>query len=147
MKKLSWVIVYSFMFGFLFFMIIAPLVSNRMEPAAVVCNDYFVEFDGLIYDQIPYSNIRSIDYIRNGEIRRSGKLDGLEYKNYVCGHTKVIGYGKCDVFYYISNPNFIVLKTKDKTILYNEKSATETEKMFDEILAHIPKRSEESKNE
>ena len=61
MKKLSWVIVYSFMFGFLFFMIIASLVSNRMEPAAVVCNDYFVEFDGLIYDQIPYSNIRSID--------------------------------------------------------------------------------------
>ncbi len=107
------------------------------------CSSASVQYER-IYCQM---HIESIDYIRNGEIRRSGKLDGLEYKNYVCGHTKVIGYGKCDVFYYISNPNFIVLKTKDKTILYNEKSATETEKMFDEISAHIPKRSEESKNE
>lgn len=63
------------------------------------------------------------------------KSHGYDGSNFYFGTFRVSGYEEnCEVYLSLKNPQVIVVETKDKTILFNDKSTEETFEMYELLL-------------
>lgn len=130
MNKASWMSIYIFLFAFLMFMMGDALNSHETAPANIACTQYFIEFDGLTYDQIPYSSIDSIEFLKDYELVKVGKQEGIEFEEYYNGEADFKVIGKCHAYLYLTHPNYIVITAKDQKIIFNEPTVDTTYSMY-----------------
>ena len=138
MNKYSWMMVYAFLFSFLMVMVGVALEAPATGPAEIACTDRFIEFNGLIYKQVPYDQIRSIELLRNYDLKRKGIQEGVEFEHYYNGNADFQTIGRCSAYLYLTHKDYIAIVTADSgTILFNEPTPEITTQMYDYIKNRI----------
>ncbi len=88
--------------------------------------------------EIKYSDIDSIEFRVNSDI---GKSDGAFVSNkLLLGNFKSERYGEYIRYSYKSNSSSIIIKSKNKTIILNDKTDSGTKELYNEILNWMPKK-------
>ncbi len=141
MSKSCWFFVYAFMFSFLALMMGVALDSDETAPADIGCTKYFVEFDGLTYDQIQYKDIVSLTMLKNYDLIRQGKQEGLEFDEYYNGPANYKDIGKCHAYIYLTHPDYVLLTTNQQKIVFNLPSLEQTEQLYSTIRHEMEKRN------
>lgn len=86
--------------------------------------------------KVKTSNIESIS-MENG-IPSGIRTNGVGASTYNLGNFSINGYGKCKLYVYFENQEYICIKLKDNSyIFFNSKSVEETNKYYNELLQEI----------
>lgn len=67
------------------------------------------------------------------------KNNGYDGTKFYFGSFNVSGYGGAHVFICLKNSSVIVVKTADKVYIFNDESADETERIYEELYGRCPK--------
>ena len=66
------------------------------------------------------------------------RTNGVGASTYNLGNFSINGYGKCKLYVYFENQEYICIKLKDNSyIFFNSKSVEETNKYYNELLQEI----------
>lgn len=88
--------------------------------------------------EIKYSEIDSIEFRVNSDV---GKRDGAFVSDkLLLGNFESERYGEYIRYSYKNNSSSIIIKTKNKTIILNDKTDSETKELYSEILNWMPKK-------
>lgn len=139
-------------YGAIVFMIVlvggiaALFVRMDFTTFRMTISDRVISIDAPVYDyQFKTEDI--IDVSITEVLSEQGwRTNGAATSTYYLGNFNFDEYGSSKVFLYFKHPPYIVIRLKDKTVLFNTKSEEDTTEYYRQLVYLIEGREEKTKN-